>query len=354
MSDMRGKIAFASGKQGDYDIWTLDVPDGRLQQVSFGAHWNDKPAWSPCGQWIAFISNRSGFQEIYKVEMLDAGPGEPIQLTQLNKWCDAPRFSPDGDSIAYISNEAGNNDIWIMDADGENRRQISTHEGDDTHVEWTVDGRGLLWSSDRDQGDADIWHFDLASGQRTQLTNEVGADIDPVQSPCGNLIAFVSNRPINPIPGRKYSDRDKDLWLMRSDGTYPVKLTDHQGCDFCPSWSPDGNYILYASNQDRSASHLRVLDVSDLVSAYAADDARQIINAADALRSEPISLERSRLQSEIGAHRRTTFVTQWMPQRWVEACYPPGFFGQERNPHWIDPELAGRHVQFSGSQSARS
>lgn len=340
MSKLTGKIAFASGKIGDYDIWALDVPTSDLQQVTFGTSWNDKPAWSPCGEWIAYVSNQCGTPEIFKVQMGDSGPGDPIQLTNLSKWCDSPRFSPDGSCIAYISNEAGNNDIWIMDADGEHRRQVTTHEGDDTHVEWTNDGRGLLWSSDRDQGDADVWHFDMATGKETQLTNEVGADIDPVQSPTSSLIAFVSNRQINAVPGKKFSDRDKDLWLMRIDGSYPVKLTTHQGCDFCVCWSPDGDSILYASNQDKSVSHLRVLDVSELVAAYEADDPRRIINAADKLRSEPIEMNREALKNEIGAHRRTTFVTQWMPQKWVESCYPSGFFGQERYPHWIDPEMA--------------
>ncbi len=342
MTQLSGKIAFASGKTGDYDLWALDISSGKLEQITFGSFWNDKPGWSPCGNWITYISNQTGFQEIFKIAVSDSGPGEPVQLTKLQGWCDSPRYSPCGKYIAYISNETGNNDIWIMDASGQNARQITEHSGNDTHVEWTADGQGLLWSSDRDQDDADIWHLDLATGQRSQLTDDFGADIDPVQSPDGQLIAYVSNRPISPIPGRKFSDRDKDLWLMRSDGTYPVKLTNNQGCDFCTAWSPDGQHILYASSQDHSNTHLRVLDVGELVAAYRADDAHAIINAADRLRSEPVDVDRAPLKNEIGAHRRTTFVTQWMPEKWVEACYPAGFFGQERFPHWIDPAQFGQ------------
>lgn len=354
MQNLTGKIAFASGKTGDYDIWALDVPTGHLQQVTFGSFWNDKPAWSPCGKWIAYVSNQTTYQEIFKVELTEAGPGDPIQLTSIDKWCDSPRFSPDGKWISYVSNESGNNDIWVMDVDGGQSRQLTSHEGDDSHVEWTNDGRGLLWSSNRDQGDADVWFYDLATGEKKQLTNEVGADIDPVQSPTADLIAFVSNRQINPIPGKKFSDRDKDLWLMRMDGTYPVKLTTHQGCDFCTCWSPDGSHILYASNEDRSASHLRVLDVSELVAAYQADDAHRIINAADRLRSEPIDLNREPLKNEIGAKRKTTFVTQWLPEKWVEACYPPGFFGQERYPHWVDPAVAQTTATTQANQTAQA
>lgn len=326
--ELTGQIAFSSGKMGDYDIWTFDVSTGALCQLTAGSAWNDKPGWSPDGNWIAFISDRTGCQEIFKVA---AGGGEPIQLTDQNRWCDSPRFSPNGQEIAFVSNESGNNDIWIMDADGQNRRQITRHEGMDNHVEWTSDGRGLIWSSDRDE-DADIWCIELSSGRKTQLTDAAGADIDPVISPCGKFVAFVSNRPEE--GQARFKDRDKDLWLMNADGSNPVKLTDNQGCDFCTTWSPDGRHILYASDNDRSKCHLRVIDVTDVISAFAGGDDVEIRAAADRLRSEPIEVDRQPLEQEIGAVRHTTFVTQWMPKRWVESCYPPGYFGQERYPHW--------------------
>lgn len=337
MKNLTGKIAFASGKTGDYDIWIMDVQTGEMQQATFGTNWNDKPAWSPDGKWLAYVSNQTGYQEIFKVSVDEQGCGDPVQLTVQNKWCDSPRFSPCGTKIAFVSNVTGNNDIWIMDADGSNGAQVTTHDGEDTHVEWTRDGKGILWASNRDQGDADIWHMDLETQEKRQLTNEIGADNEPVQHMRHGLIAFVSNRAINPLPGQKFSDRDRDVWLMREDGTYPVKLTTNQGCDFCICWSPDGNHLVYASNEDKSASHLRVLDVSDVVEAYATGDPDKILAAAKSLRSQEVKMDREPLKAEIGAYRKTTFVTQWMPEKWVESCYPKGFFGQERYPHWVDP-----------------
>ena len=332
-NELTGQIAFASGKTSDYDIWTLDVASGQLNQITSGQNWNDKPAWSPDGRWIAFVSNRTGLPEIYKAPV---GGGEAIQLTNLDRWCDSPRFSPDGTKIAFISNESGNNDVWIMDADGENRQQVTEHNGSDTHVEWTADGKGLLWSSDRDGNDSNIWHWDFATNQKTQLTTERGFDINPVASPSAELIAYVSNRQAKPNSDRPFADRDKDVWLMAADGTNPVRLTDNQGCDYCVCWSPDGRHILYVSDQGRNDCHLRVMNVSDVVAAFASSDPQTIERAAKKIRSEAIPMDREPLEGEVEADRHTTFVTQWMPQKWVESCYPPGYFGQERFPHWIN------------------
>lgn len=349
---LTGKIVFASGKTGDYDIWSLDLEAGDMQQLTYGTNWNDKPAWSPCGQWVAFVSNASGFQELFKVSV---DTGEIVQLTELRKWCDSPRFSPDGTQIAFVSNEAGENDIWTMNADGSNRRQITRHNGFDSHVEWTSDSAGLLWSSDQEGGDANVWFIDLMTMETRQLTHEFGADIDPVQSPDGTLIAFVSNRQLEPNGKRPFADRDKDLWMMRSDGSSPIRLTDNQGCDFCTCWSPDGRSILYASNTDHSCTRLRILDVSELVDAFRQEDEQSIQQAADRLRSKPLDMDRTALKAEVGAVRHTNLLTSFLPEKWVQSCYPAGYFGQERYPHWIDPAVSAQNQELlSTSQQSNS
>lgn len=327
---LSGTIAFASGKTGDYDIWTCNLESGKLTQLTFGVCWNDKPNFSPDGQWVAFVSDRTGFQEIFKVP---SGGGEPVQLTSLGRWADSPKFSPDGKSIAFISNEAGNNDLWIMDADGAERVQVTTHGGSDDTVAWTPDGQGLLWSSDRG-GDADIWHYDIASGAKTQLNEDRGSDFSPAPSPDGSLIAFVSNRQFKPNPGKPFEDRDKDVWLMTTDGEHPVRLTENQGADYSPCWSPCGQYLLYTADENRKECRLRVLRIADVVKAYASGDQKSIERAASHLRAKAVELDREPLKAEIHAERHATFLTMWLPESWLTSCYPPGYFGLERNPAW--------------------
>lgn len=325
-----GKIVFASGKTGDYDLWSLDLATSTPRQLTRTRYWNDKPKWSPDGRRIVYTSAVATGQEIFSIS---AEGGAPEQLTTLGKWCDSPCYSPDGRRIAYISNEAGNNDVWIMDADGGNRTQITTYRGSDNHVRWMPDGRGIVFSSDRDE-DADIWHIDLQTREATQLNTDRGADITPAPSPDGELIAFASNRQLE-ASDDAYEDRDKDIWLMAADGRFPVRLTANQGADFAPCWSPDGDAILYTADQGIRDCHLRTLDVSRLREAYRAGDAQRIEEEASRLSPVEVRYDREGMKDDIDARRRKSLFTMWMPDRWIEWIYPAGYFGKERNADWV-------------------
>ncbi|WP_197528686.1 TolB family protein [Aeoliella mucimassa] len=345
---LSGTIVFASGKTGDYDIWTCDLESGTMTQLTFGTGWNDKPNFSPDGQWVVYVSDQTGNRELFKVPTTG---GDPIQLTNLgNRWADSPSFSPDGKAIAYVSNETGNNELWVMDAEGNERKQVTVHEGSDDTVSWTPDGHGLLWSSDRGD-DADIWHYDLLSDTKTQLNEDRGGDYSPKPSPDGSVIVFVSNRQETPDPSQPYKDRDKDLWMMTSQGELLVKLTENQGADYSPAWSPCGNYLLYTADDHRSDCHLRVLDVSQLVEAYQSGDQATVEQAASRLRTEAVQLDRDPLKAEVNATRHATFLTSLLPDSWMKSCYPAGYFGLERNPDWTGVQVGAGTLATDSSTS---
>jgi len=333
MSANAGKIVFSSGKQGDFDLWNLDLATGATLQLTRGNCWNDKPRWAPDGRRIVYTSN-CGVPVGQEIFTVDAAGGTPVQLTRIGRWADSPVYSPDGTRIAFISNEAGNNDVWIMHADGSNRTQVTTDLGSDNHVRWAPDGRGLYFSSDRGD-DADIWHIDIASGRTTQLNADPGADITPVPSPDGTLIAFVSNRQFEPNPEDPDDDRDKDVLLMSADGRHPVRLTENQGADFSPCWSPDGNYLLYTSDRGTMDCHLRTIDVTAVRAAFATGDAQQIERAVAALEHVEVEYDREGMKRDIDAERNKGLLTFWMPERWIRFLYPAGHFGKERNADWI-------------------
>ncbi len=332
-SALSGKIVFASGKHGDYDLWSLDLDAGRLGQLTSGSFWNDKPRWSPDGQWVVFVSNAGGTPDVYK---LHCDGGEAIPLVQNDRWNDFPAFSPDGKQLGYISNVSGNNDLFIADADGNAPRQITTYEGNDGSFAWMPDGTSVVFSSDR-SGNADIWRMDLRTGDKQQLTVDPGMDVYPAPSPDGRLIAFVSNRQFAPDTCRTaWSDRDLDVWMMTADGKHKARITENQGSDRCVAWSPGGRHLIYtATRSENAAERLRIVDVGGLLAAYETDNEEAIQQAAAKLRATSVDFDRRDLEAEIDARRHPLFLTSLLPDFLVRPIYGEAYFGSERYPHWI-------------------
>jgi Tol biopolymer transport system component len=352
-ANLTGRIVFSSGKSGDYDIWMLDLDTGQLRQLTSGTHWNDKPRWSPDGKSVIFVSNAAGTPNIYK---LDVASLEITPLIENGKWNDFPSYSPDGRQILYISNEAGDNDVWIADANGDNRRQVTAHPGNDNFASWMPDSRGILWSSDC-AGDADIWFQNLETEERRRLNDGAGMDIQPVPSPDGKLVAFVSDRQNRPEKkGGPWQDRDLDIYMMRIDGTDVVRLTTNQGSDSCVNFSPDGRCLIYASARaGSSGERLRIMDISEVVAAYERGTIHDIESAVRHASSSKVRMDRAPLEQEIGADiNKLSFLAQIMPDSILKLLHGTMHFGWERYPHWVaSPVEAGTAAPDLAAAPAR-
>ncbi|HEY0384787.1 MAG TPA: DPP IV N-terminal domain-containing protein, partial [Pyrinomonadaceae bacterium] len=128
--------------------------------------------------------------------------------------------------------------IWIAPrGESERATQITSGFGDNYSemfgMAWTPDGR-ILYGSHA-SGNPDIWMMNMDGSQQKQLTVDAHTDYSPVASPDGRYIVFVSNR----VGGLH-------LWRMNTDGSNPVQLTTGTGED-APSFSPDGQWVLYTA-----------------------------------------------------------------------------------------------------------
>lgn len=92
------------------------------------------PVWSPDDQWIAFVANHTGNDEIWRI---DANGGQPRQLTFNDwQWDKHPSFSPDGQQLVFFSNRTGLRQIWRMAADGSNQINLSNNTFEDWDPVW--------------------------------------------------------------------------------------------------------------------------------------------------------------------------------------------------------------------------
>lgn len=180
---------------------------------------------------IMFSSNRDGDWELY-VTSLASG----ILLNLTNNEVDDQQgvWSPDGSQIAYMSKLAGKWDIWLMDADGLNKRNLTaTWQGDSEQPSWSPDGSKLAFSNNQE-----VYILDLAINQGMNITNSPEFDGFPAWSPDGTQLVFRSNR-----------DGNREIYRVNADGSNPIRLTNDTASDDHPIWSPDGLHIIFQSTR---------------------------------------------------------------------------------------------------------
>lgn len=195
------QIAFAADAQpGDTDIFVIDVDFSDPANVGVSEARNitqtdaldDYPAWSPFGTQIAFASNRDGLWNIY---LTDTQGGNLIPMTGNNGDNEAPSWSPDGTQIAFESNRerklGGPNilpgveaesqfvnwDIYVMDVEGPGLIPFTKSPAADRYPIWSPAGNYLVFTSDRD-GDFDLYLVETADRTNVDLlTDNVDNDI---------------------------------------------------------------------------------------------------------------------------------------------------------------------------------
>lgn len=200
------RIAFYSERFGDsYDICTVDVVSGQIEQITASPVNDRNPAWSPVGAWIAYASETDD-SDIYRIP--EAG-GEPVAVTTHPAQDHSPTYSPNGEMIAFVSDRSGNDDLWIVPAAGGEPQQLTTDPGEDLCPAWSPRGDWIAFTSNR-SGNYDLWLIPPTGGELLQLTDDPAPDGNPSWSPTGDSLAFGSLR-----------SGSQDIWITEVDRPEP-------------------------------------------------------------------------------------------------------------------------------------
>jgi len=205
---------------------------------------------------LAFSSNRDGDYEIY---LIDENGENLRQLTSDTTYDFDPCWSPDGQSLVYASSADGDSEIMTMDADGHNPLRLTDNTARDADPDWSPDGEWIAFDSDRD-GDFEIYVVRTDGSDLRQITDNDFDDLDPTWSPDGTQIAYYI---------KESGSDNTDLAVIDVSAGEPRRLTDSPALDQWPAWSPDGFVIAFTSSEGRSAGR-RSLFLFDLASGQAA------------------------------------------------------------------------------------
>jgi uncharacterized repeat protein (TIGR01451 family) len=219
-------FAFASGKTGDFEVYTARADGSGVTQITsvFGIDFD--PSWSPDGMKLVFESQRDEpFRELY---VMNADGSNVTRLT-FNPLADVrAAWSPLGDKIAFVRGgvSLATNEIYVMSADGSGQTNLTNNVTNDFWPAWSPDGSKIAFYSDR-SGNLEVYVMDADGSNVTQLTFNPALDGQPAWSPDGTKIAFTSTR-----------DGNAEIYVMNADGSGQTRLTFNLATDSAPDWQP--------------------------------------------------------------------------------------------------------------------
>jgi TolB protein len=180
---------------------------------------------------IYFVSDRSGHKEIW---VMDYDGSNQRQLTHQGSTSLSPRVSPDGSRLAFSSLTKSGWDILMYSVDLNRVVSFPRFGGTNLSPSWSPDGLHLALSSSRG-GSPEIYICDSSGANLQRMTTGKGPDVSPVWNrKTGAQLAFVSGSTGLP-----------QVYTMGADGTNQQRMTD-QGYAVSPNWSPNGQFLTLA------------------------------------------------------------------------------------------------------------
>ncbi len=212
------------------------------------------PRLSPDGRFIAFASNRNGNWDIWIVDA--ERNGAACQVTDGNEDEIQPAWSPDGKKIAYSArNRVGDWELRVADPS----TGVQSTLGPGMFPAWSpvADAKHpcfnkIVFQRPRQRGDNwfGIWMVDANGGGLLEVHASASyAAINPSWSPDGAMIAFAT---VYCSPAAKFEQRrfdGDDIWVIRSDGTGLAQLTSEPSAEWYPCWSADGRIYFIARRE---------------------------------------------------------------------------------------------------------
>jgi sugar lactone lactonase YvrE len=189
---------------------------------------------------IVFVRQATHMSDIYigDIYVMDPDGANVRQLTNTPQDDDHPAVSPDGTKLLFDSNRGGHHEIYVINADGSGLVNLTGNAATDEEPAWSPDGQTIAFVSDRD-GTRDIYTMNPDGSGVARLTNSVLAENEPEwRPPAGDMIVYWSD-----VHHSDFSE----IYVMNADGTGVTQLTDNSDVDAYPVWSPDGGRIAFMS-----------------------------------------------------------------------------------------------------------
>ncbi|HEX8564562.1 MAG TPA: CHRD domain-containing protein [Pyrinomonadaceae bacterium] len=222
-----GKILFYRSLNNGYQIFTINNDGSNLTNLTNMTYAYDfHPAFSPDNSRIAFTRSWNLYS------MNADGSNKINQIGAYSGEGSSPRYSPDGRKISFTRGSGDESDIYVMDSNGTNLRQLTYNSVYDNAAKWSPDSTKIVFVSNLSGGPR-IYTMNADGSNNRGLTSG-NSDGSPSWSPDGSKIAF---------------RRNWDIYVMKADGSGAINLTNTPTIfEGEPEWAPDGTKIIFTRN----------------------------------------------------------------------------------------------------------
>jgi len=233
LADMSGLLVVGGDTPVNAMLWFVSYPDGHARRVT-----NDLNSYRTIGltqddRKLLSVQSR-GLVNLWVVPEGDANKAVRLPTGNVSSFFTSTgsnvSWAPEG-RIVYVSNEGGNADIWIANADGNNRKQLTATSTTDVSPVVTADGRYVVFVSWEDNK-RNVWRMNIDGSNPVRLTSGL-ADVFPTLSPDSRWVIYSSFDGLKPT-----------LSKVSIAGGAPVQITDHVA--LTSAVSPDGRSIAFA------------------------------------------------------------------------------------------------------------
>ena len=215
-------------EQNVYEIYSLDLNDGRVEQLTDRIGVLTGPEVSPDGTSIIFASGNPS-SGTYQIMVMGRNGENADRIPQVAGW--DPTWSPDGKQILFASGGGGGTQLFVVDRNGRDLRQVSNLPAIRGRSDWSADGQSIVTYS----GPAwkrEVYIMNADGSNARQLTPSGGNSQGPSFSPDGKWVAFTA------YFDHYGDDHGCEIYIIRIDGTDLRRLTNNDYCDYQPRWGP--------------------------------------------------------------------------------------------------------------------
>lgn len=201
------------------EVFTVPAKEGSIRNLTHSPGVREqKVAWSPNGQWIAYVSDRTGEDEIYIVPQ--DGQSAEEQITSGHKgFMFRPAWSPDSSTIAWADKDLT---LWYVDL--KEKKPVEVDRGkfaEITNYSWSPDSKWLAYDKNLDSGYAVVYLYSLADRKITAVTSTLNNSYGPLFDPNKRYLYFLSDRDYNEV----VSNIDFEFANPKTTRVYVVTLT---------------------------------------------------------------------------------------------------------------------------------